>query len=191
MRRVHVTGGPGSGKTTLAQRVGVLLDAPVYEMDWVGWERDTGRERTVEEKLERVHGIAAQETWVTEGTMLGWTDALLRAADLVIWLDVPWPVAVWRMLLRHVRAELRRANPHPGWRRLARFAWYTRHYYLDLQVGPPVPADGEGRATRARTAARVSALGARGVRCRTSRDVASLLASIAQAARPSSAVDPR
>src|SRR5687768_2710628 len=98
MRRVHIMGGQGSGKTTLARRVAALLDTPVYEMDWIGWERETGRERTEEEKLERVHAIAAGEAWVTEGTMLGWTDPLLRAADTVVWLDVPWPVAVWRML---------------------------------------------------------------------------------------------
>jgi adenylate kinase family enzyme len=130
-------GGQGSGKTTLARRVGAQLSAPVYELDWVGWERETGRERTVEEKLERVRAIAAEDTWVTEGTMLGWTDPLLGAADLVVWLDVPWPVAVWRMLLRHARAELAGANPHPGWRRLLRFIWYTRPH--------PSPATGRRR----------------------------------------------
>lgn len=168
-------GGPGSGKTTLARRVAALLGTAVHEMDWVGWERDTGRERTVPEKLERVRAICGQAAWVTEGTMLGWTDPLLRSADLAVWLDVPWPVAVWRMLLRHIRAERAGGNPHPGWRRLFRFIWYTRHYYLDLHPGPPVPPNGEGRATRARTAARLAALGEKGVRCRTPSQLAALL----------------
>ena len=172
-------GGQGSGKSTLARRLAARPSAPVYEMDWVGWERDTGLERTQEEKLERVHAIVAEDAWVTEGTMLGWTDPLLRAADLVIWLDVLWPVAVWRMLWRHARAEWAGQNTHPGWRRLFRFIWYTRHFYLDVNVGPPIPTDGEGRATRARTAARISALGEKGIRIRRSHEVEELLAKIA------------
>ena len=97
-RRVHVTGGQGSGKSTLARRLGALLDAPVYELDLVGWEAGTGRERPLEETLARVREIAAQPRWVTEGTMPGWSDPLLRAADRIVWLDIPWGVALWRRI---------------------------------------------------------------------------------------------
>src|SRR5918995_4860045 len=110
MRRVLIMGGQGSGKTTLARRVGAMLGAPVFEMDLVEFDLDTGRERPLDDKLDRVRAIAAGDVWVTEGTMLGWTDPLLRAADLVVWLDVPWAVAVWRMLVRHARAELSGKN---------------------------------------------------------------------------------
>src|SRR5205823_9251445 len=97
--------------------------------------------------------------WVTEGTMLGWSDPLLRAADRIVWLDIPWRVALWRMLLRHVRAELAGNNRHPGWRRLFRFLWYTRKYYLNRYPCTPVPDDGEGNATRRRTAQRLALSG--------------------------------
>jgi hypothetical protein len=177
-RRVHVTGGQGSGKSTLARRLGTLLDAPVYELDLVGWEAGTGRERPLEEKLARVREIAAQPRWVTEGTMLGWSDPLLRAADRIVWLDVPWGVALWRMLGRHVRADLARTNRHPGWGRLLRFLWYTRKYYLNRSPSTPVPEDGEGNATRRRTAQRLARFPEKAARCRTEADIAAFLASL-------------
>jgi adenylate kinase family enzyme len=125
VRRVHITGGQGSGKTTLARRIGACLGVPVHDLDLVGWDAQTGAERPLDVRLAEVHQLAAQPGWVTEGTMLGWADPLFRAADLIVWLDVPWRVAVWRMVQRHVRASLAGNNRHPGVRKLARFIWYT------------------------------------------------------------------
>ena len=36
--RIHIIGGAGSGKTTLARRLGTLLDAPYYDLDEIGYE---------------------------------------------------------------------------------------------------------------------------------------------------------
>ena len=33
IRRIHITGGAGAGKTRLARHFGVLLGAPVYDQD--------------------------------------------------------------------------------------------------------------------------------------------------------------
>jgi adenylate kinase family enzyme len=178
VRRVHVMGGQGSGKTTLAYRLGALLDAPVHELDWVGWDLETRRERSLDERLALVHKIAAQPAWITEGTMLGWTDPLLRAADRIVWLDVPWRVAAWRMLLRHVRATLAGNNRHPGVRRLLRFIWYTRRYYWDLHLPTPVPEDGEGNATRHRTAQRLALYPGNAARCRGHADIEAFVAAL-------------
>lgn len=178
VRRVHVTGGQGSGKTTLARRLGRLLGAPMYELDLVEWDRETGEERPREDKLARVREISARPAWVTEGTMLGWSDPLLRAADRIVWLDVPWRVALWRMLRRHVRAELAGNNRHPGWRRLLRFLWYTRKYYWNLHHGTPGADDGEVNATRRRTAQRLTRFPEKAVRCCTDADVEAFVASL-------------
>jgi hypothetical protein len=51
--------------------------------------------------------------------MLG--DLVVRRADLLVWLDLPIPVVMWRLLRRtHVRnrdrIELWNGNVEPGWR---------------------------------------------------------------------------
>ena len=175
-RRIHITGGQGSGKTSLAARLASCLGVPSYDLDLVGWDSKTGVERPLEVRLAEVERLAAQAAWITEGTMIGWTDPLFRAADLIVWLGVPWRVAVWRMLLRHARANLAGNNRHPGLRRLVRFIWYTRTYYLSTAPPVPVPMDGEGQATRRETACRLAAYPHKGVHCRGASDLRALLA---------------
>jgi adenylate kinase family enzyme len=43
--RIHIVGGPGSGKTTLATRLGHLLAAPVHDLHTVAYETGAGRKR--------------------------------------------------------------------------------------------------------------------------------------------------
>lgn len=113
-QRVHVMGGQGSGKTTLARRLGSLMGAGVYELDLVGWS----------------------------GT-----------------------------------------NRRPGWRRLFRFLWYTRRYYWNLYPPTPIPEDGEGNATRWRTAERLTRFPEKVVRCRSGADVEAFVAALPHSRR--------
>src|SRR5207253_8665502 len=61
--------------------------------------------------------------WVTDSpyhTMLG--DLVVRRADVLVWLDLPIPRIMWRLLRRtHVRnrdqVELWNGNVEPGWRK--------------------------------------------------------------------------
>ncbi|MBV9897089.1 MAG: AAA family ATPase [Chloroflexi bacterium] len=41
--RIHIVGGPGSGKTTLATRLGHLLRAPVHDLDMIAYATVAGR----------------------------------------------------------------------------------------------------------------------------------------------------
>lgn len=49
--RIHIIGGPGSGKTTLARRIASRLKIPFYEMDVIGWEGGFASERPLEVRL--------------------------------------------------------------------------------------------------------------------------------------------
>lgn len=118
-RRVHVVGGPGSGKSTLARRLGASLGVPVHGLDAVAYEGGAGRKRALAQRRADAARIAAEPGWVAEGAFLWWTDDIVRAADVVVWLDVPWRVAVWRIVRRHAHADLAGRNPHRGYGKLA------------------------------------------------------------------------
>lgn len=150
-QRIHIVGGPGSGKSTLAREIAANLDAPCFDLDEVAYEGGAGSRRSRESRLEALAVIAQQPRWVTEGIYLWWTDRLFSAADLIVWLDLPWSLAVHRIVGRHVRTSLAGNNRHSGLLKLVRFLLWTRHYYFDPEMSP-APADRDAIVTRSATA---------------------------------------
>lgn len=166
--RVHIIGLPGSGKSTLAALIGRQLGVPPFDLDSVAnadWDscRDAAS------------AIAKTPAWVTEGIYCGWTAPLFDTADLIVWLDVPPRVAVWRIVRRHAYRSLAGDNPHKGLRLLARFCG-------DVLRDPKRPAatDADLRAhvganSRATTEKRLAEHAGKVAHCRRSGDTERVL----------------
>lgn len=138
MRRWYITGGAGSGKTTLAAAVARALELPHFDVD----------------RGELPAGDA--DEWIVEGAHLWGMERYVGAADVVVWLDLPVRVTVRRILTRHVRLSLRGTNRHPGVRQLLRFAASQPDYYRKSARAPLGPADWDA-LSRAATAELLSA----------------------------------
>lgn len=144
-RRIHITGGPGAGKTRLAQRLGGLLGVPVYDQDGealaalarlsladgVDYRVDPAPviAQLHADVTAKMEAFAEQVSWVSEGSSLTGADSLFENAELVVMMDCGWVVAAYRIVLRHLKAELARNNRFPGWRRMYRFCRYSVRYY--------------------------------------------------------------
>jgi adenylate kinase family enzyme len=130
MMRIHVIGPPGSGKTTLAQRLASSLRLPFYELDYIAWEEGyPGTERPLEVRLKEVHRIASQPAWVTEGVFLSWTEELLCEADCIVWLDVPMRLALKHTLFRRLHNDFGGTPPPTSLLKQFEFLTYIGRYY--------------------------------------------------------------
>ncbi len=170
IRRIHIIGGPGSGKTTIAFEIGRRLGAPVRELDLVGYEDGAGERRPLDSRLVDVSDIAGKPAWVTEGVFLGWTDELLRESDVILWLDVPWRVAAYRIIRRHLRESLAGTNRHPGVLRLLRFLRIARRYYRSSSFRP-IELDNDGNNSRAATSEHLEPFAGKVIRCASADDL--------------------
>ena len=171
--RVFITGGPASGKTTLAQHLAAALGVPAYELDGLLLAGEARGEPFEVISRDALSSILAENAWVVEGAYLGWTEPLLRRADLIVSMDVPWRVASYRIITRHIRATVARNNRFPGWRRLYQF-WRWSGAYYNSQDAPALHWSGvpDTKATAIRYLAPYED---KLVTCRTLRDAEMLL----------------
>jgi adenylate kinase family enzyme len=98
-RRIVLLGCAGSGKTTLAWRMGEALGAPVICLDAI-WQPGWGSNEVgpFREMMVKAH---AADAWISDGNFaLATFDIRLPRADLIVWLDRPRPWCAWRAILR-------------------------------------------------------------------------------------------
>ncbi|HVW33099.1 MAG TPA: shikimate kinase [Acidimicrobiia bacterium] len=170
VRRVSLVGGPGSGKTTVGRRLAASLDAPYVELDGLfhqpGWtELPAGEFRRA------VGDIVARDRWVVDGNYSTVRDLVWARADTVVWLDLPRPLVVRRVVARTLRRAMTRqvlwnGNREPltnfyrldPERNIIRWAWTMHPNYLArYEAAMADAAQAHLRFVRLRAPAEVSA----------------------------------
>lgn len=147
-RRILVAGVTGSGKTTLARRIGALTGTPHTELDALyhgpGW---TYRETFLQE----VDELTSGPEWVTEWQYSSARPTLAARADTLVWLDLPATVTLSRLVRRTVRRRLAREElwngnyEGPLWHFLAGkdhiFWWAVRTLHKYKRTVPALAAE--------------------------------------------------
>ncbi len=103
--RVVVAGTSGCGKTTVAARIAGCLGIPHTEIDGLFHGQEWTPRPTFADDVAR---LAATHTWVTEWQYAAARPILAERTDLMVWLDLPRRVTMWRVIRRTLRRRFRR-----------------------------------------------------------------------------------
>lgn len=125
VRRLVVVGTTGSGKTTLARRLAGLLGAPHIELDALSWEPDW-KPAVPDVFRQRVQKALAADSWVVDGNYRAVRDLVWPRAGVIVWLDYPLPVILWRLLTRTLRRVSTQEELWSGNRERLRTAFFSR-----------------------------------------------------------------
>jgi len=101
MKRVAVIGSGGSGKSTFSRALGEITGLPVVHLDklhwhpnWVGTPADEW-EQVVRREIEKPE-------WIMDGNFGGTREMRMQAADMIVMLDLPRWLCMYRILKRPI-----------------------------------------------------------------------------------------
>lgn len=108
MKRIVIVGSSGAGKTTLAQRLGPILQIKVVHLDRLFWQRSSWKEKKQnwqgkprDIRVAILQKVIQEKQWIVEGTYFYSSKPALDMADTIIFLDMPLLLCLARIFKRH------------------------------------------------------------------------------------------
>lgn len=101
MNKIAIIGSGGAGKSTLSKELGDIFHLPVYHLDTYFWK--PGWVQTPNDEWDEiVNNLTKKEKWIIDGNYSRTLDFRLKEADLIIFLDMPRPLTMYRIIKRRI-----------------------------------------------------------------------------------------
>lgn len=122
MKRVLVIGVSGAGKSTLAKRLAECTGLPYVATDPFYWEADwqCAPPHRVRRQVDKA---TAGEKWILDGNFDSERALVWTRAEIVVWLDLPLPLVLLRVVCRNVKLLISQEATWSGNRMTWRKAW--------------------------------------------------------------------
>ncbi len=107
--KIHIIGGPGSGKTYLGKRMANHLSVPVCDLDNLFWDNKADNYNTKATEQDRANGLAtvlAKPQWIIEGVYYSWLQTSFKEADVIIIIQSNDVVRNYRIIKRFIQRKL-------------------------------------------------------------------------------------
>lgn len=104
-KKISIIGGSGTGKTTLSDNLGRILNLPVIHLDGINY-LENWILRDVEERDKIILDKLKMTGWVIDGTYTSTLDKRVEKSDLIIYLDYS--------TFAQIRGVLKRFLKHHG-----------------------------------------------------------------------------
>ncbi len=113
IQRVNVIGTSGSGKSTFARQLALILDLPYVEMDDIYWGPNWTKPdddvffANLEKEINK-------DRWVLDGNYSRTTPIKWQEVQLIIWLDMPFWLTLSRVTKRAIQRSMSQEELWPG-----------------------------------------------------------------------------
>jgi adenylate kinase family enzyme len=108
-RKIHIIGGPGSGKSFIGAKLSALYALPVFDLDDLFWDRHAehyGVKTPEEERDQALARILDGPAWIIEGVYYGWLSRSFKEAEKIIVLTPSVGRRDWRVCKRFLHRKV-------------------------------------------------------------------------------------
>ncbi|MDP4012641.1 MAG: AAA family ATPase [Candidatus Nanoarchaeia archaeon] len=123
--RIYIIGTMGSGKSTLAKKLSKKLKIPYYDLDDIFYARKYTVIRSYEECEKLLKNLTKKKKWIIEGVYSKWVESGIKRSHLVICLEIPFLISVYRVISRRFK---RKGNFNENWRDYFRMLKHNYQY---------------------------------------------------------------
>ena len=112
MKRIMILGNPGSGKSTLSDRLGSILNIPVIHLDKLFWQ--PGWQEMEPKKWANMQTeLVAGDKWIIDGNYFTTIERRLPHADTIIYLNFSTGLSL-RRIFKRIFTNLGKNRPDMG-----------------------------------------------------------------------------
>lgn len=108
-KKIHIIGGPGSGKSYMANLISNQIHIKSYSLDDIFWDNSSktfgikADAKTRDMKLKR---ILLNDCWIIEGVYYEWLGESFDKADVIIVIKTNVYIRDWRIIKRYLKRKL-------------------------------------------------------------------------------------
>lgn len=101
-RKIHIIGGPGSGKSYSSNKLQQATNLIAYDLDQVFWDQSANTYIRASDELrsENLNHILSENSWIIEGVYYKWLEESFRQADVIVILNPHVAIRQWRIFKR-------------------------------------------------------------------------------------------
>lgn len=108
IKKIHIIGGSGSGKTYIGQILSKKLNIKIYDLDEIFWDNSSDSYGTKTDKNKRdknLQMILKSDSWIIEGVFYSWLQDSFRKSDIVFILKPNVYIRDWRIIKRFIKRK--------------------------------------------------------------------------------------
>lgn len=107
--KIHIIGGPGSGKTYMANLISNQTNIKNYDLDDIFWDNSSntfGIKADTKTRDMNLNKILSNNCWIIEGVYYAWLNESFSRADAIIVLKTNVYIRDWRIIKRFIKRKI-------------------------------------------------------------------------------------